>query len=200
MFDIDFTALIRMLLPVKLRQPRQISWLGLVLSHLNKVYIEFKNLKSAKLYDINFTGQTIYLNKKLGDMFNCPGIYVESGGYYSPLYLHNKGEDFLSVYLGNVWQSGLSYVSGDFVIYDNYWYGYTGAGNGSNPSADPNAAMGDQIDTFVENSGAAGSGFDFTVNIPETCFVNLSEHDILSLKKTIGYYKLAEMRYEIKTF
>ncbi len=200
MFNIDFTYLIQSLIPVILRKPKEIAWVSLILSYVKKLYNEFVAFKNEKLYDINFTGQTMYLEKKLNDTFSVTGIFISDGKYYLPLYLFNDGEDFLPVYTGNNFISERLYNVGEWVVYIGYWYEYTGNGNGLNPELDPNARIDEKIAIFQGNDTEDGYELDFYVNVPEAVFDAFSEDEILKLKKIIDYYKLVEMRYEIKTY
>jgi hypothetical protein len=200
MFNIDFDNLIQFLMPTNWRKPKFFSWLKLILSHLNRLYSEFLAFRTQKLYDINFTGQVMYLEKLLNDTFSVTGIYIASIEYHPKIYLHNKGEDFAPVYMGNLWQSSYIHNEGDWVIYNNYWYEYTGAGNGTNPASDPNATQRDKIETFIGNNDEDVYNYDFVVRVPFAVYSNFSDDDILKLKKTIEYYKLAEMRYNINTY
>lgn len=134
MFNIDFIYLIQLLLPVYLRKPKQIAWLRLILSFIERIYNEFIQFKAVKLYDINFTGQLMYLEKKLQDTFNCSGIYISDGIVLFPFYLSNKAVGNLPVYFANKSENFPVYLSNnieftespDFIVnipescYNNY--------------------------------------------------------------------------------
>jgi hypothetical protein len=200
MFNIDFRALIQLLLPVGWRKPKHIVWLSLILSAIKGIYNEFLAFRTSKLYDINFTGQVIYIEKKLNDLFATTGIYIADVTFYPKLYLNNKIEDFLPIYFGNKWNTGEVCISGDWIIYNNFWFNYIGTGNGDIPSGDPVAIIGHEIETYINDKYDASNTSDFTVNVPIAVYNNFTEDDILKLKKIIEYYKLAEMRYTIKTY
>ena len=200
MFNINFDNLIQLLSPSSWRKLKFVSWLKLILSHLRKIYNEFVTFRAQKLYDINFTGQIMYLEKKLNDTFEVSGIYIANIKHFPKLYLQNKGEDFLPVYMGNTWKSGYVHSQGDWVVYNNFWYEYNGQGNGGLPSTDANAIRREEIQTFIGNAVEDIYQNDFVVYVPIDVYNGFSEDDILKLKKTIEYYKLAEMRYNIKTY
>jgi len=101
MFNIDFIFVIRNLLPPSLRKPKLISWLRLITSNLYSVYLQFVEYRAKMLYDINFTGQLMYLEKKLQEVFLIPGIIISDGELIELVYLSNQMEGFLPVYLNN---------------------------------------------------------------------------------------------------
>jgi hypothetical protein len=102
MFQINFTYLINLLLPPFLRKDRHKAWIKLILSNIYKLYIEFMSFKTLKLYDINFNGQTMYLEKKLQDTFGIPGLYISDGLLLNEVYFSNKDEDNIPLYFPNI--------------------------------------------------------------------------------------------------
>ncbi len=199
MFNINFYNLINFLIPTALRRSKMIAWLQLILSYIYKIYNEFLDFRAKKLYDINFTGQTHYLEKKLNEVMQCEGIYIDDIFYVPRVYLFNKRENFLPVYFGNVWKAGVNYKQGDAIVYENYWYEYSGAGSGVTPDKDINAKKGERIPMLLGISELYYAN-DFIVYVPEDVFNGFSETDILRLKETVNYYKLAEMRFFIDTY
>ena len=101
MFNINFTYLINLLLPPNLRKPKQVAWLSVLLSYLQKIYESFVQFKIDKLYEINFTGQVMYLEKKLQTFFNNSGIVIDDGYFVNNLYLYNSAEIALPVFFSN---------------------------------------------------------------------------------------------------
>ncbi len=101
MFNIIFRYIILNLLPIQLRKPRNIAWLSLIMSYLKSIYDDFVVYRTSMLYDINFTGQTCYLEKKLRDIFNIQGLYISDGIYLEPTYLSNRSEGNLPVFINN---------------------------------------------------------------------------------------------------
>jgi len=101
MFDINFTYLINLILPPNLRKPKQIAWLSVLLSYLKKIYENFVLFRIDKLYDINFTGQIMYLEKKLQDTFNIPDLFISDGYIVDNVYLHNLSENALPIFFYN---------------------------------------------------------------------------------------------------
>ena len=200
MFNIIYTYLIAILTPTRLRQPKLLSFLRLIMSYINSIYEEYVEYRSLKLYLINFTGQTMYLEKLLQDEFNCAGIYISDGYLALPLYLFNVDESYLPVYAGNYYIEGTVYQSGDDIIYNNYWYHYNSTGNGGSPDADHAAEKGDVIETFFINISETTSANDFIVNIPTSCYNSMTEDDINKMHSIINYYKLVNKTYTLKTY
>ncbi len=200
MFDIDFRYLVTILLPTKLRKERLIAFLRLINSHLKQIYSEFKNYRNLKLYDINFTGQVMYIEKKLQDMFSCSGIYIADGELIQPVYLSNIDEAHTPVYFGNLFISGTIYNTGDEIIYQNQWYSYTATGNGNTPDTDAAATAGDLLTTYMHNKEEQRLNSSFIVNIPSNCYSMMTTDDVNRLKSTVEFYKLADKSYEIKPF
>ncbi len=176
-----------------------IAWLRLILSHVQKIYNEFLLFRKRKLHDINFTGQTHYLEKKLNETMQCEGIYIDDIVYIPRLYLFNKRENFLPVFFGNNWSPDVNYKKGDEIVYENYWYKYLEDGGNTTPDLDPNTEKGERIPMILGINESYYSN-DFIVYVPEAVYNNFSDTDILKLKETVNYYKLAEMRYMIKTY
>ena len=79
MFNVLFSYLTKILVPTRLRQLRMLSWMNLVVSYIKTIYDEYVVFRTEKLYLINFTGQTMYLQKYLQDEFEEGGIYISDG-------------------------------------------------------------------------------------------------------------------------
>ena len=70
MFNINFDILIKLLLPVSLRQPTTESFLKAVLKPLKQLYNIFLSYRTKQLLALSYTGQTMYLKKLLNDNFD----------------------------------------------------------------------------------------------------------------------------------
>ncbi|MCF6184352.1 MAG: hypothetical protein L3J56_06945, partial [Bacteroidales bacterium] len=151
MFNVIFEYLRTILTPTRLRQTKLLAWLSLIISYLKKIYEKYISFRTHKLYDINFTGQLMYLQKKLRDAFSCQGIVIEDGTLILPLYLSNQNENNLPVYIGNYFVPGHNYNTGESVIYEGYWYEYTSNGNGSSPDIDSSAEQRDAYEFYLSN-------------------------------------------------
>jgi len=102
MFNINFKYLINLLIPPVLRTEKQIAWLEVITYYLKIIYENFILFRINKLYDINFTGQTMYLEKKLQDIFKIPDLYISDGFFVEDTYLSNIHEGNLPVYISNI--------------------------------------------------------------------------------------------------
>ena len=200
MFKINFEYLITILLPTRLRKSKMIAWLRVLLSNIQSVYVDYIAYRELQLYDANFTGQVMYLEKKLQDTFNCPGIYIRDGAITLPVYLSNTDEGNLPQYFGNLFVLGESYNPYDEIIYNNTWYSYTTAGNGVTPDTDPSAVQGLPVDTFMFNIEEQLLGGSFIVYVPIACFNLMTSDDINKMRSIVQFYILADKTYEIKTF
>lgn len=127
MFNIAFTYLINILLAPMLRQERQLSWLMLIVSYLETIYDEYIVFRNNKIFDINFNGQLMYIEKKLQLEFNCDGIYIDDGVILPINYMWNIYENQVPLYIYNVAEpnyedlflyNGGEYVEeADFIVY-----------------------------------------------------------------------------------
>lgn len=101
MFNINFIYLLLITLPTRLRNARIVAYMRVALSWLRQIYNAFVSFRSLMLYDINFTGQTMYLEKKLRDTFGCNGIVITDGTLTVSNYLYNNADSQLPLYLYN---------------------------------------------------------------------------------------------------
>lgn len=200
MFDVLFPYLATILTPTRLRQPKMLSWLLLIISHLSKVYDRYISYRGLKLYDINFTGQTIYLQKKLRDTFGCQGIVIEDGLLVTPFYLSNKNENHIPVYIGNYFKNGYGHITGDWIVFLGYWYEYIASGNGNNPDVDNSAQKRGEYKFVLSNQQEMSSQNDFVVKIPIQCYNIMTGNDFMKMKTILNYYKLANKFYTIISY
>ena len=70
MFNINFDILLKLLLPVSLRQPITEAWLKALLKPLKQLYNTFSTYRTKQLLALSYTGQTMYLKKLLNDNFD----------------------------------------------------------------------------------------------------------------------------------
>ena len=70
MFNINFDILLKLLLPVSLRQPTTESFLKAVVKPLKQLYTAFSTYRTNQLLALSYTGQTMYLKKLLNDNFD----------------------------------------------------------------------------------------------------------------------------------
>lgn len=93
-FDINYTSLIKQLLPVRLRMTVQRAWLGCLVNPVIYLYNLFYANRLANLYELAHNSQVCYLQAALNDMFNNSDrlIYVADGFFRDPLWLYRRSE------------------------------------------------------------------------------------------------------------
>lgn len=102
-FDINYNTLIRWLVPVALRAPVTLAWLGVLCWPIIKLYQVFSRNRSANLYRLQITGQVCFLEKMLNDRYDPAErrIYISEATERPPLYLYQDAEN-KPVYLGEM--------------------------------------------------------------------------------------------------
>ncbi len=197
MFDVLFSYLRDILTPTRLRQAKMLAWLSLITSELSKIYDKYVLFRKLKLYEINFTGQVMYLQKKLRDTFNCQEIVIDDGLLTLPFYLSNKIENNLPVYAGNNFTIGTNYPVGTWLVFDGFWYEYTGMGDGTVPSSDNSAKKRGKYELYLSNQTEITNQNDFIVKVPQVCYNNMTTDDFHKMRTIIEYYKLVNKQYKI---
>lgn len=91
----DFTKLITYLLPSFLRKAKQVAWLKALCAPTNTIHTAFTTFTTEKIYEQNFTGQVISLERLLNDTFDnsMRRIYLSEGNR-EELFVFNSGEGF----------------------------------------------------------------------------------------------------------
>ncbi len=200
MFNVLFSYLIRILEPTRLRKPRITAYLKVLISDIEKTYDKYISYRTLKLYDVNFTGQVMYLQKKLRDTFGCQGIIIEDGTLTLPFYLSNKEELNLPVYAGNYFKDGHSYVTGEWVVYLGYWYEYISNAHDAPPDIDSSAQQRGKYEFYISNKSEISSQNDFIIKVPSACYNIMTDNDFLKMREIIEYYKLAQKIYTIISY
>ena len=93
--NIDFRRLAFRLLPPSKRLDWIVVWLEVLLWPLQSLNNLFVNYANDLTYFESFTGQVIYLEHILNDLFDPTnrGIYIEDNIPVQPLYLYNHAEN-----------------------------------------------------------------------------------------------------------
>jgi hypothetical protein len=94
-FKIDYYKLVRLLLPIILRQPIVIAFLESAVSPVDMLHILFSNNRDDNLYRLSITPQVCYLEKALNDRFDVGDrrIYIGDGVFYEELFLYTDAEN-----------------------------------------------------------------------------------------------------------
>lgn len=92
-----------MLLPVWCRQSLNVQFIYASTRGLRDVYDWLINLRQQKSYELQFTGQIIYLEHVLNDQFDpiYRQIYIEDAADVEYLYIYNQIEAEQQTYLYN---------------------------------------------------------------------------------------------------
>jgi len=103
MFNIDFHNIVDENIPSKTGMPKPIfkAWLYTLIQPVVELYYTFKAYRQNTLYRLSFTGQVIYLEKLLNDIFNngAAGIYIQDGLLITKTFLFHKAEGCPKTYL-----------------------------------------------------------------------------------------------------
>jgi len=102
-FNINYDIIVQLLLPVWLRQPKQIAFLKAVLKPLKQLYNTFVAYRLKTLSDISHTGQVMYIEHLLnGDAMSVDDIYLSDNiGSRLDDYIYNQAEGQVPVYVYN---------------------------------------------------------------------------------------------------
>lgn len=108
LYEIDWERLAGLLLPIRLRQPRTLALLRVMLRPVQVAHSAFMRWKAATEYRLNHSGQVAYLEKVLNDTWGLDydpadhaatqSIIILDGEQLERAYLHQAAED-LPLYL-----------------------------------------------------------------------------------------------------
>lgn len=125
MFNINFKYLIAILTPPILRNVKFLQWMNIILSSIRNIYLDFLDMRVNWLYDINFTAQIMYLEKKLQAELNTSLISITDGYMVSLIYLQNEASNEQPLFIYNepenspVFISNLSELDNEIDFYVN---------------------------------------------------------------------------------
>lgn len=94
--DINYTRLLRWLLPVRLRKEKLMAWIRVITYPVWAVlYPKFKGWELKCWYDLKYqTGTVAHLERVMNDRFDVSlkRIYIDEGIYTEPLYIYTEAE------------------------------------------------------------------------------------------------------------
>lgn len=95
LFDIDYKAFIKQLLPGTMRKMVMWRWLLVLIAPLLYVYNQFKGNRATNLYYLQHTSQVVYMQAVLNDVFDVVArrITIADGVYYVPIYMGVDAEE-----------------------------------------------------------------------------------------------------------
>lgn len=93
-YDVDFDKLIKMLLPVRLRQEKMTHWLRSLVKPVKELYDKFSQNRSSNIYVLTHNSQVAKLQQVLNDVFDptARGIRVVDDFIADPLYVYLPAE------------------------------------------------------------------------------------------------------------
>lgn len=103
MFNIYFQDIIKKLVPAAYRGSNLADVIFALTKPLRSLNITFKSHKDSVDYDLQFNGQTMNLEHVLNDKFDpsLRRIYIEDVSYINSVYVANKVEGSVTLYLAN---------------------------------------------------------------------------------------------------
>ena len=99
-YTVDWSILLRLLLPTRLRKPRILAFLNAAIEPIRMLYQSFLSFREASLYKVRFNSQIVYLEAVLNDQFDneLRRIRIENATFKPGLYLYEP-EQMLDVFL-----------------------------------------------------------------------------------------------------
>lgn len=103
MITIDLNNQSENILPIRLRSVESLALMRVFNSHLNSVLIAFYYHHHNLIYNMSFTGQVIYFEHLLNDLFDPinRAIHIEDYEFNQKQYVFNRSEDNESLLVYN---------------------------------------------------------------------------------------------------
>jgi hypothetical protein len=199
MFNIDWFILRLISTPLNKRQPLRAAWLTVLISQVKALHAEFYLLITGKLYELQFTGQIIYLEQVLNDTFDndLRRIWIDNTADNSArIFLWNKVEGQPKHYVFNKWNAVDSYVIDDHMTYQ--FKVYRAVVNNTNvaPAANP------LVWRYIMDAPILFNREDYALY--NTSFIVMVPtglvYDTSRLMALVNKYKLAGKSYTIQTY
>lgn len=94
-YSIDFTGLVRSLVPVRLRKAVELAWLQCLVHPVREVYERFAQNRGNNIYSLNHNSQVVYLQAALNDTFDSMArrIYITDAQIADPLFTYLIAEN-----------------------------------------------------------------------------------------------------------
>lgn len=193
MFKIDFQKHTLYTTPQPMRQKVRIYWIILLLSPLRALWQTFLGYRSAKLYEVNHTGQVIYLEKVLNDLFDNiqRRIEVVDGDFSAIKYIYQRSEA-LPFFVYYRWEVDTDYVVGDQVRRAEGFYRCLVDNTALIPEQNP-AEWGYETDQpLIQFRAEYFERANFVVLVPAGL-----NYDLIRMQAVVNYYKIAGRTYKI---
>lgn len=196
MFSINFARFAKNLIPWFLRSPRFKQWIGVLTWGASKALDDLKTYRVLKDYELQFTGQRLYLERWLNDKFDPvnQAITVTNVVLTQNPFIFNSIEGREN-YVVNKWDVSETYVINDRISYGGEIYKALATTTGNIPDASPAfwTVQRDQI--FLYNKTEIGGAIVFTVTIPVT--ITLSDQVRKNISDEIDKFVIAGKQYSI---
>jgi hypothetical protein len=194
---INWTYTINYLLPLKKRKAARIQFIKVLISAMKARYESLLSIRTTTLYDLSFTGQVIYLEKRLNDQWDAvnKGIYIDHPQIVLRDFIYNKVENKPKRYLYNKWNSAVAYVNGEFAKYGDKVYVALAANTNITPGTNAAYWQVAHDPFYLINNVEYLSQNNFIVYVPNTVTFDTSE-----MKAVINRYKLVGKKYSILTY
>lgn len=120
LFNVDFSILVRTLVPVSLRNAVQLAWLNALVSPVQWLYTQFTGNRLNNLYRLSHNGQVCYLEAALNDLFDpvARRLVIVDGPFEDPLFVYLAPEN-KPLWLGLVSETGATPYPDPQVLYTN---------------------------------------------------------------------------------
>tara|TARA_R110000796_G_scaffold63139_2_gene145507 strand:- start:617 stop:1216 length:600 start_codon:yes stop_codon:yes gene_type:complete len=196
MFSINFARFAKNLIPWFLRTPRFKQWIGVVTWGSAICLEKLRNYRTLKDYEIQFTGQRLYLERWLNDKFDPVNqlITVTNVILTQNPFVYNSLEQ-RETYLVNKWVGSQTYTINDRIGYGGKIFKALTTTTGNVPSGSPASWVIHREQLYLFNKGEIGSGFVFIVTVPAT--ITLSNQVHQNISDQINKFLIAGKQYQI---
>ena len=196
MFSINFARFAKNLIPWFLRKPRFKQWIGVLTWGSSIALDDLKGYRVLKDYELQFTGQRLYLERWLNDKFDSvnKAITVTNIVLIQNPFVFNAIEE-RETYLVNKWNVSATYVIHDRVSYGGEIYKALATTTSNIPSSSPASWLTQRDRMFLFNKSEIGGAIVFTVTIPVT--ITLSDQVRQNISDEIDKFVIAGKKYQI---
>ncbi len=92
-FKLNYKQLVTMLLPCSLQKPLMRLWLNALIAPIKELYTQFTDYRQQVNYQIEYSGQVVYLQKVLNDCFDDIDRRIRIiDTRYDEIYIHKTSE------------------------------------------------------------------------------------------------------------
>lgn len=94
-YDINFKKLVRWLTPSRLRRPKMLAWLNLLVNPIVKIYVDFLAFRKQKIYELGISPLVVDIERLLRDRYDFTQrrIYIGDAQDKQTTYIYNRQEN-----------------------------------------------------------------------------------------------------------